>query len=67
MVALAMSYTFLCPSHEPWPSQGGPVPMLQPGCPTDMASPNGVMAQREAQLQPLLLASLWKTGCCRAH
>lgn len=34
--------------------------LSQPGCPTGMASPMGVMAQRRAQLQPLLFAPLWQ-------
>lgn len=60
MVALAMSHTFPCPFHEPWPSQGGAAPLSQPGCPARMASPNGVMAQRGAQLQRLLFDPLWQ-------
>lgn len=36
------------------------MPLFQPGCPSGMASHNGVMAQRGAQLHPLLLALLWQ-------
>lgn len=34
--------------------------MFQPGCPAGMASLNRVMAQRGAQLHPLVLAPLWQ-------
>lgn len=40
--------------------------LSQPDCPTGMASPTGVMAQRRAQLQPLLFAPLWQDWLLRS-